>query len=219
MILKYFLPPFFCVVMIGCTSTSYTAKKFNKYRVRTMVYIKPCISVGLVKEANKDIYNDSLTKISQDVVDSVLSRKKQKYNLTEQIFINNSYPDSIEQRIIKLSYSFAISHKRDTIKIDECLHHLIQKSSGNYVLMLVVKGFKRTDDNYSKKMLKTIGIAALTLGKYTTVWYKANSILYMMVADKNANKIIYFDQLEGGDPTNIKDMEGQISLLISSFRE
>jgi hypothetical protein len=206
-------------VFTSCTSLSYSAKGFNKYRVRTMSYIESSDSIGLVKERNILMYSDSLSKISHNTVDSLLVKDKLKYKLTEKVSVDEGYSDSIKNSIFKVNNLFAASHKRDTIKMDEELQKFIQKSSNEYVLMLVIKGFKRTDANYNQKLAKTVGISILTLGRTVPVWAKSASIISMLIADKRTNRIVYFDQVVSGDPLNIKDMESGVGILISSFQE
>jgi translation elongation factor P/translation initiation factor 5A len=131
------------------------------------------------------------------------------------ILNNDSNSKKVEYGIFKLLHQLTNTLRCDTVKMDKQLQQFIQKSGSDYVLMLVVRGYTRTkaDKNYK------IAQAVLTLGTQVAESFKGSTTIYLAIADKRTNQIVYYDRLENkdSDPLRRPDMEGQLNSIITKL--
>jgi hypothetical protein len=186
-----------------------------------MLKIEPLSYISLIESGNRSVYNDSISKNTQLVLNESLETFKNKLHLSsEEIVLTDSLiKNRLEREINFLIMSAERKRSINGISITPLIDSLLDANNKRFGLIIVQSGFTRAKGNYGGQIAKGIGIGILTLGMYYQTPIKANSTLYAMIVDNKNKNVSFYNKsvLQDKEPTEKENIIKQIKIIFEKY--
>ncbi len=207
------------VLVSSCTSSKLVNRSVPGSAIKEPAYFEPLAFVSVIDKGNSGKHNDSLSNVSKILLDSVI-RQSKNLKVSKKVEIADlKLKEEIEGELEALIQNIIKTNKIEGVKIPVKIDSVLNTSNHRFTIATVASGFGRAKGNYGKQIAKGIGVGVLTLGMYTPVPIKANTILYVVIFDTQKREIIYYAKsspLEKA-PTDKKALEKQYRALFEGY--
>ncbi|MFK8283035.1 hypothetical protein [Capnocytophaga cynodegmi] len=149
--------------------------------------------IGFVEQGNKISPNDSLSKISTKLLDSIITSADNP-RIEKSFLVEDNQKDTLQADILKVFNQITKSKKIENVKTTPLMNSVVKENNKRYGLCVINSGFDRRKGNYGGQIAKGIGIGILTLGMYTQTPIKANTSLFAMIYDAEEGKVVFFNR-------------------------
>lgn len=133
--------------VISCAPNTIVHKTYNRKLINSVNHFPSCGHISLIKEGDIKVYNDSLSKVSGKILDSIVR-------------INESFPvvalhlDSIElilfnNQIIEMFNSILTKNTISTITIPQLILDKMEGYDQRFYMATLIEGFSRSGANYA----------------------------------------------------------------------
>ncbi len=214
---------FLCVVFlcISCSPSKFLTSDVMPDEITEMLKIEPLSYISLIESGNRSVYNDSISKNTQLVLNESLETFKNKLHLSsEEIVLTDSLiKNRLEREINFLIMSAERKRSINGISITPLIDSLLDANNKRFGLIIVQSGFTRAKGNYGGQIAKGIGIGILTLGMYYQTPIKANSTLYAMIVDNKNKNVSFYNKsvLQDKEPTEKENIIKQIKIIFEKY--
>ena len=188
---KFFL--LICLLTFSSCGTKRLISKTNPVKnTDNIAYIEPLAYISIIEKGNVGVHNDSISKITKLILDSVIIEDRTFRQKTKTTF--SSETDSLNTivEINNLFNQILLTKNLERIKIGPNLSNHLKANGNKYYLATIASGFGRKKGNYGKQVGKAIGLGILTLGMYSQVPIKSTINLYAVIIDAEKLEVVYF---------------------------
>jgi hypothetical protein len=213
----FFLAPI--VAFTSCVSNRLINQAVKPTEIKEIAYFEPLSFISLIEKGNKAVLSDSLSLVSRNILDSVISKNTYP-KISKRIEIEDLKVKSrVDNELKFLIRNIVSSKKLNGVKLTPTIDSILQSTNQRFALATVTTGFGRRKGNYGGQVAKGIGVGILTLGMYAPVPVKSNSTLYAILIDSERNEAIYFCQALPVEksPTDSKVIDQQYRKLFQGY--
>ncbi len=199
----------------ACASYKLTDPKISINEVTNLAYFEPLAFVGLIENDNISTLNDSVSKISKNLLETAIV-KSTNNKVSKKIEINN--PKTREKINKELSYVFQkiLNYQKIyNVKIPATVDSVLKINKQRYVLATLTDGFVKTETNSKVTGNDNFSKPISTLDLLIEVPNKPISTLQALIIDTKKGKVIFYDHTHPvhKQPTNKKSIEKQYQKL------
>lgn len=222
MVLKKYVYSLFAFVLItSCSTGNLWRSSLSKDEIQRLDYLKPVSFINYIEKGNKAQFNDSLSALSETLVETVVWSKRDNIPLNNKI--NTLYEDDrlfIENELSAivdaLEYGGANFYE---LHLSQDLLDFMRENNSRYLLGVVSNGLTRRPGNYTGQIFKSIGIAILTFGMYYPVPIKSSSNMYVMILDAEKENLAFYRRsiLQDQSPLDAAVIEKQIYKIFKGY--
>ncbi len=222
MILK---KPVYCLFVLilcsSCTTGKLWTSSVSANAIDYVDYVKPVSFISYIEKGNNAQFNDSLSLLSETLVESVLLTNGDVIPINK--LINTIYEDD---RLFIENELWAIVNALDdrgtyfhNLNLSQDLLGFMRESDARYLLGVVSIGMTRRTGNYAGQILKSIGIGILTLGMYYPIPIKSSSNIYVMILDAENENLAFYRKsiLQDYSPLDPAVIEKQIYKIFKGY--
>ena len=176
---------------VSCTTNRGFVSSVKRTEIQQVQQFEPFVFVGIVEEGDKVAYNDSLTRIAQELFEIALS-KDEILPVTGTIVIEDTIVNNRIQYEIYMMMSYIDGRVRvKDIPIPPTIDSILEARNERFGLLAYSRGFVRTDDNYDKEVGKGVAVGLLTLGTYYSLPYKYATLGGIVIVDSQNDNIAF----------------------------
>ncbi|WP_041537119.1 hypothetical protein [Pseudopedobacter saltans] len=183
--------------------------------IKDIRLVFPVTYISEIQKGNKAQYNDSLSLISAQLIDSII----ENYNIdiTEKSnLLEGKTRVQYEKDVVDLSKASSKLKNLEEILIPESLLAELRKSTKKHHLLIFSSGVTRAKGNYGKEVGKGVAMGILTMGMYYQVPIKGNSNVHAFLIDSESGKVLFYKKsfIQDRDPLEPKVLEKQFKALL-----
>lgn len=208
------------LLLTSCGANKFLTSSTGSSEVRNLSYFEPLSYIQYIEKGNKAVLSDSLSSITQTILDSILSHSKSTLHLTEKLtFDNDTIKTKIENELGYLSQLITQRRKLDGIPITPAIDSILKSNKQRFALATVATGFGRRKGNYGGQVAKGVAVGILTLGMYVPTPIKSNLTLHAFIFDSEKNEIAFYKRsipLEK-EPTDSEVINKQLIRLFEGY--
>lgn len=205
-------------------------------RIDTLLILDPVSTIGVIYKGNEVVYDSILSEQSKNNLKSGIKDYIPQRIKVIQIEFDTATQIKIDTTIFSFFLKTENKRKQDTLQFPKLLDSILTKNYIDYALCLFQNGYIRTNENYDKQLLKTLGIYAgtalfsLGLFAYTgsTIFInqslaKSGSFLSGCIIDNQHKNVVYIKRSikpvleEKWDPTDKKMTDKQIKEIFDEY--
>lgn len=165
----------------------------TKSRIAKLDYLDFQPHIYLIMKNNILSYSENASIDASMLLDNVLYKNKAINRINKKLLLQSQTEhDTIRQILYELNSKLITKTKLDGIKIPEPIINVMNRDSSDYLAVILVDGFIRTEKNMEEQALKSVGIAVLTLGTFINIPHRHSTFVNMFVFDRANNEIAYF---------------------------
>ncbi|HPO62798.1 MAG TPA: hypothetical protein PK762_06910 [Candidatus Kapabacteria bacterium] len=209
------------ILFVSCSSVSkIQTSKVKPYEIKELQKFKTISYVELIESGNDAVFNDSISKKSENALSEALMNYKDKISLKGEIIVNDTFlQKQIELEISFLYYSIDAQDIFSTLKITPKIDSLLESKGKRFGLITIVSGFTRAKGNYGAQIAKGIGMGIATLGFYSETPIESYSNLCIMIVDSKENNIAFFrkSSLKEEEPYDSEVLKKQIFDIFEGY--
>ncbi len=180
------------IIFTSCVTKTLTSS-VDVSELSDIAYFKPISYIRHIEKGNKPVINDSLSKITSDIIESIILLNKNTLRVNTEIVVTDSLLNKkLEQEINFLIQSVLKNKKLEGIKLTPIIDSLMTSNKQRFAMSIITSGFGRRKGNYGGQIAKGIGIGVLTLGMYAPVPIKSNVSIYGLIFDSKNDEITFY---------------------------
>lgn len=208
------------LLAMSCGKNKFLTSSVPSDEIARMAYFEPISYIQHVEKGNKGVLNDSLSKVSQYKLDSLISVNRNKLKIGEKIVIDDdSIRSRIENETAFIIQTAIINKKVEGIALLPTIDSIMENNGERFAMATIISGFGRRKGNYGGQVAKGIGVGILTLGMYAPVPIKSNITVYTVIFDSKRNEIAFYNRnmpIEKS-PTDAIIIEKQLLKLFKGY--
>jgi hypothetical protein len=212
------------ILIIILASTSCTTSKIIKSNVKpeeisNLQIFEPISYIYYIEHGNRAFFNDSLSKISSQLILKVSNDFFNQIKLNDEItFLDTCSKNKIKNEIELLVKTVNRYGNLYYFKLPPVMDSLLEINGKRFGLYMANVGFTRKAGNYYKQYAKGSTIGLLTLGLYYETPILCNSILYVIIADAKENNVALFRKSDTGyEPLNEVGLTNQFTDIFKGY--
>jgi hypothetical protein len=213
-------PIIFCLIGFSCSTTSLLTSDVRPSEITELQYFEPTSRIYFIKEKNKAVYNDSISKRSQSLQLEILDSLKEKIHLTNVIYWrDSSYSKRLRKEVQTLLDEVWKAQSIDEVKITPLLDSLLEKRNKRFGLITLSNGHTRTKENYKQQMEQGVVLAVATAGLFTKLPVKSNSEIFAIIVDAKLNNLAFYrvSTVTDKDPLNRQVVKDQFKKIFTGY--
>lgn len=214
----------FAGILTSCTPMGMLSSDVRPSEVKDLQSLTPFSYIYLIEKENKSSLNDTLSDMSQELLQNVLTDLAQNQNrlpitgeleTTADTLIRNQ----LEREVEYLCLTADRTRKLGDLAITPVLDSLLEMNGKRFGLITVAAGFTRQKGNYGGQIAKGIVVGVLTLGLFAPVPIKSNSTIYMMIVDAEKDNIAFFNKayVQDKEPLDENVIRKQIDKVFENY--
>ena len=164
------------ILFQSCVTNKYLSSSTPIVEISDIGYFEPLAIIELIKKQNKSEPSDSLSIVSKQKIDSLLSTNRKKYKIKERITLHKKIQEKVDYEISFLIQSTMTKRNLEGIKITPVLDSILESRNQRFGLGVLAVGFGRRKGNYGGQIAKGVAVGVLTLGLFVPVPIKSNQI-------------------------------------------
>jgi len=207
------------ILFQSCVTNKYLSSSTPIVEISDIGYFEPLAIIELIKKQNKSEPSDSLSIVSKQKIDSLLSTNRKKYKIKERITLNKKIQEKVDYEISFLIQSAMTKRNLEGIKITPVLDSILESRNQRFGLGVLAVGFGRRKGNYGGQIAKGVAVGVLTLGLFVPVPIKSNLRLFSIIVDSQKNEISFYKAtlpIEKS-PTNYFILKTQLDKLYENY--
>lgn len=201
-------------------------------QVDRVVLFEPTAYVSYISSGNNAVPNDSMSRITGLLAESVLRTTQGVPAIDRKITFDNPLTDSVFRHEIDLLYGeLAGTNRHENVAIPPMIDSLMDASGERFGMLVSVAGFTRSTGNYIGQLAKGAGLQLLTgvvaaslgggfsMGVYP---HKARMAVGIALVDNQKKEIAFFGQIESdsaSEPLSEKAVEKYIGKIFKRYNK
>lgn len=216
---NYLRNVFLLILLSSCASTMLTNKNIQPNEIHNIGSFEAISMVRQIKKGNQAVYNDSLSRLSSQILDSIILHSESPKIVTKLDLSDDKLKNKVYKDILNTISEITNSKKLEGIKTTPILDSIIKSQNQRYALCVVNIGFERIKGNYGKQIAKGIGLGILTLGMYSESPIKESTSLYAMILDAEKSSVVFYNTIPMvvKSPTDKNNLNEQYKLLWNKY--
>lgn len=216
---KILLLSIFFFLLTSCVTNKFINKSVKASEIRDVAYFEPLSYVSLIEKGNKTIFNDSLSEVSKNLLDSIIQTNQNFSTSKKIVLLNSILKNKVEVELNSLMVGIIRTNKIEGVRLTTSIDSILKANKQRFALATVTSGFGRKKGNYGGQVAKAMGIGILTLGMYAPIPIKSSSSLFTMILDSETNSVVYFSKSTPSEqsPTVRKTMEKNYKELYKGY--
>ena len=221
---KVILISLVAILCASCSTSKFLTSDVKPVEITRMLEIEPFSYISLIEKGNQGVLNDSISSIALEGLNKSLEIFSGKLHLSsEKIILTDSIErGKLEEELRIMIMSAERNRSLKNIQITPLIDSLLNVNNERFGLLVVQSGFTRTKGNYRGQMAKGVGVGLLTgllTGMaYTQTPIKANSVLYVMIVDRQNNNVAFYNKsILQKEPTEIENIKQQINKVFEKY--
>ncbi|HXR82814.1 MAG TPA: hypothetical protein VN722_00760 [Hanamia sp.] len=208
------------LILISCGTSKIPASATSSNEITSLSYFEPISYIQYIEKGNTAMLSDSLSLISRNKLDSILSENKEDLRLSEKIILDDQ---AVKGRIEnEVAYYAALMMQRKKLNkspLAKTIDSVMESNHQRFALATVVTGFGRRKGNYRGQVAKGAAIGILTLGMAIPTPVKSNVAMYALIFDSEKNQVAYYRMCMPveKDPTDEKILGKQFASLFKDY--
>lgn len=207
-------------VVSSCTTTKPLTSNVEPSEVTDLQYLGPVSYISLIESGNRAMYNDTISRDSEQLLANVVGNLGTKIPVTGQISVSDtSTKNKLNKEIEFLCISADRQRDIANLKITPIIDSLIKIKGKRFGLITVATGFTRAKGNYGGEIAKGAAVGLLTLGMYVQTPIKSSSTIYVMIVDAKENNVAFFMKsvLQDKDPLDEAVLMKQFQKIFEQY--
>lgn len=185
------------------TSSMLTNKSVPPNQVTDLGNHQTISFIGLIEKGNKTTLNDSISKLSTKLLDSIIISESNP-KIEKSFSVEDSQKDILQTDILNVFNKIIKTKNIENVRTTPLMNSVVKENGKRYALCVVNSGFDRKKGNFGGQVAKGIGLGILTLGMYTQTPIKSNTSLFAMIYDSQNGRVVFFNKTSilEGSPTD-----------------
>lgn len=207
-------------LLYACATSAELARMVKPGEIDRLGYFTPVSYMGVIAKGNKVEESKFVSKISADILDSLILVKKPTYNITKVL----TPADSVLQKKLNGEIVQLIKHSSGKTKVHNLnllptIDSVMEANYERFAVEFVASGFSRLKGNFGGQVAKGIGIGLLTAGMYVPTPIKANSNIQAIIFHSKNNSVAMYksSQVADKEPTNSAVVSRQLNYLLNNM--
>ncbi len=215
------------ILSASCSSSKFFTSDVKSLEINEMIKIEPLSFISLIEKGDRDVYNDSISKIAKIALNESLETFRTKLRLSsEEIYV----ADSLDRIELEQEIDFYIREaernkkkKNHIIEITPLVDSLLSVSGNRFGLLILQSGFTRAKGNYGGQVAKAIGMGVLTGLATGTAYYqspiKSGSTVYVVIVDNQEKNVTFYNKsiMQDRDPTEKENITKQLQSVFEEY--
>ncbi len=215
------------ILSASCSSSKFFTSDVKPNEIDEMIKIEPLSFISRIEKGDKDVYNDSISKIAKIALNESLETFRRKLRLSpEEIYVT----DSLDRIELEQEIDFYIREaernkkkKNHTIEITPLVDSLLRANDKRFGLLILQSGFTRAKGNYGGQVAKAIGMGLLTGLATGTAYYqnpiKSGSTVYVVIVDHQEKNMTFYNKsiTQNREPTEKENITNQLQSVFEEY--